>query len=188
MRGYNYWQRREAKRVAALRAREIRERNRLNLKSELARFWTHCNMLDMSHSERLARLQAFSEIIISEPERHARRFQRNRFVHGFCRRGKVCFGCGRWARIRHHIIQIQHGGSNAKENIVSLCAACHAEIHPWLKPELKPSVNNSPITPVPANSTEKPLSCSQLLTINSEKTSQGNPVPLNELVRPGDGY
>lgn len=33
----------------------------------------------------------------------------------------------------HHIIQLQHGGTNQMKNIIGLCFDCHAEIHPWLK-------------------------------------------------------
>ena len=44
-----------------------------------------------------------------------------------------CFACGGRSHVRHHIIQLQHGGSNKKRNIVRLCHDCHAEIHPWLK-------------------------------------------------------
>jgi hypothetical protein len=45
-----------------------------------------------------------------------------------------CFVCGDTERKlhQHHAIQLQHGGSNSRRNIVNLCAACHAEIHPWL--------------------------------------------------------
>lgn len=48
-----------------------------------------------------------------------------------------CFACGHvrtsdW----HHVIQIQHGGSNYLRNRVCLCADCHARVHPWL-PALK---------------------------------------------------
>jgi hypothetical protein len=46
---------------------------------------------------------------------------------------KLCFVCGLLADVRHHIIQLQNGGINAKKNVVSLCNSCHAEIHPWLK-------------------------------------------------------
>jgi HNH endonuclease len=46
----------------------------------------------------------------------------------------ACFACRTDARELHwhHVIQIQHGGSNYLRNRVALCAACHAEIHPWL--------------------------------------------------------
>lgn len=45
-----------------------------------------------------------------------------------------CFVCGTEEdRIyRHHVIQLQHGGSNTPRNVVPLCHACHREIHPWL--------------------------------------------------------
>lgn len=45
-----------------------------------------------------------------------------------------CFGCFSGDREfhRHHIIQIQHGGSNTPRNRVALCDACHSDVHPWL--------------------------------------------------------
>lgn len=48
--------------------------------------------------------------------------------------GEDCFtGCGRVAEVAHHVIQIQHGGADISENKVPLCAACHADVHPWLE-------------------------------------------------------
>lgn len=44
-----------------------------------------------------------------------------------------CFICFSPAQIRHHKIQLQNGGQNSYNNIVSLCRPCHADIHPWLK-------------------------------------------------------
>jgi hypothetical protein len=32
----------------------------------------------------------------------------------------------------HHIIQVQHGGSNTPRNLVTLCHRCHRSVHPWL--------------------------------------------------------
>lgn len=45
-----------------------------------------------------------------------------------------CFACRADGRAIewHHIIQIQHGGSNLLRNRVALCAPCHSDIHPWL--------------------------------------------------------
>lgn len=47
---------------------------------------------------------------------------------------RECFACRRTSRqfVSHHIIQIQHGGSNYARNRVSICEDCHAKIHPWL--------------------------------------------------------
>jgi len=49
-------------------------------------------------------------------------------------RARGCFACrGRSMPIAwHHVIQIQHGGSNLLRNRVALCGPCHSEIHPWL--------------------------------------------------------
>lgn len=35
----------------------------------------------------------------------------------------------------HHILQLQHGGTNNRLNFVRICGRCHAEVHPWLKKE-----------------------------------------------------
>lgn len=62
-----------------------------------------------------------------------------------------CFACRKWyAKVRHHIIGLNHGGHNGKHNIVRLCVWCHAQIHPWLqdrlhKPEpIHASADNAP--------------------------------------------
>ena len=34
--------------------------------------------------------------------------------------------------VRHHIIQLQHGGNNGRKNQIALCKNCHNAIHPWL--------------------------------------------------------
>lgn len=45
-----------------------------------------------------------------------------------------CFACrsrDRWL-YWHHVIQVQHGGSNYPRNLVALCHRCHRVVHPWL--------------------------------------------------------
>lgn len=50
------------------------------------------------------------------------------------RRFRECFACLSDAPlVRHHIIQLQHGGPRTTHNIVSICETCHARIHPWLR-------------------------------------------------------
>lgn len=34
--------------------------------------------------------------------------------------------------VRHHVIQLQHGGGDGPLNLVNICESCHAAIHPWL--------------------------------------------------------
>ena len=56
-------------------------------------------------------------------------FERRRRRH----RVGACWACAREAvLVRHHIIQIQNGGSNDNANLIRICDWCHAEIHPWL--------------------------------------------------------
>lgn len=44
-----------------------------------------------------------------------------------------CRVCGSAADVRHHVIQLQNGGTNGEQNIVNLCNTCHWKIHPWMK-------------------------------------------------------
>ena len=44
-----------------------------------------------------------------------------------------CFSCGANVQLyAHHIIEIQHGGSNTIRNQTALCFDCHQYLHPWL--------------------------------------------------------
>jgi len=47
----------------------------------------------------------------------------------------ACFLCDNASRVLHwhHLIQVQHGGSNTFRNFVALCPSCHGRVHPWLK-------------------------------------------------------
>lgn len=47
---------------------------------------------------------------------------------------EICFCCCTAGRrlYWHHVIQVQHGGSNAPRNLVHICHRCHAAVHPWL--------------------------------------------------------
>jgi 5-methylcytosine-specific restriction endonuclease McrA len=44
----------------------------------------------------------------------------------------------------HHIIQIQHGGSNDGMNRVGICHQCHRRLHPWL-PDIGPDTRQKPL-------------------------------------------
>lgn len=45
-----------------------------------------------------------------------------------------CAVCRNKAHHRHHIIQLQYGGRNIPQNIISLCRDCHKKIHIQHKP------------------------------------------------------
>ena len=47
---------------------------------------------------------------------------------------RECFACSSRATLyAHHVIEVQHGGSNTWRNKVPLCFPCHQYLHPWLK-------------------------------------------------------
>lgn len=88
-------------------------------------------------ADRVALLRAFAEIAILrpadwDPEQIRSDAQKHRLY------SESCFGCRSTSTLHwHHIIQVQHGGSNYLRNRVAICAACHADIHPWLAPGLE---------------------------------------------------
>ena len=55
-----------------------------------------------------------------------------------CPATTFCFVCGHDPDHRHHIVQIQHGGTNGAANLVWLCRPCHERIHPWMVKPLVP--------------------------------------------------
>lgn len=84
-------------------------------------------------SDRIAALRRFAEIAIVRPaDWDVQAIRGASAVHNL--RASECFVCRTeqhdlaW----HHVIQIQHGGSNLLRNRVALCGACHADVHPWL--------------------------------------------------------
>jgi hypothetical protein len=88
-------------------------------------------------SDRLALLRAFAEIAIVRPadwDFDAERAAPSHMVGSITLYAEDCFVCRREARKLnwHHVIQIQHGGSNSPRNRAAICDGCHAAIHPWL--------------------------------------------------------
>lgn len=96
-----------------------------------------------SKSATIAAIKRMGEVVLT-PSKHARTPAYNRkqyetykkFLKGY--NGFThCFACKTApAQCRHHLIWIKNGGRNHKRNIIGLCNACHAEIHPWLKKDL----------------------------------------------------
>jgi hypothetical protein len=82
----------------------------------------------------LAALKECAGIFLFKPPEWAKS-QYSRQKHYYCplRKHHKCFVCGEQAEIRHHIIQLHHGGFNERRNLVRLCRKCHKEIHPWMK-------------------------------------------------------
>jgi len=91
--------------------------------------------LDQFYSEaetdRVGALKRFAEVAIARPA-DWNPAQIRAESHAVL--GPVCFACGahRRAMVSHHIIQIQHGGSNGPRNRVTICEPCHSAVHPWL--------------------------------------------------------
>lgn len=167
------------------RERGEKRRDFLNLKSELTRFWLHCNFIDYSTVYKLKRLKQFAEVVISGSNKKSKRRRlRERFVYSNFRLERVCFACAEPATVRHHIIQLQHGGTNVATNLLPLCEECHADIHPWLKGVVNNSpknVNNRGKNADILKPSKIGKSYSRLLTIESRKRPASIAFPERDL-------
>jgi hypothetical protein len=93
--------------------------------------------------QKLTLLQTYAAIVVVLRDDHSLRQARRSFnsiKHSrFKLEGSSCWVCGNAADVRHHIIQLQHGGlMTAAKNIRFLCNSCHTEIHPWLAAPIRP--------------------------------------------------
>ncbi len=47
----------------------------------------------------------------------------------FLKEHPICVDCGESATVAHHIIRRRNGGTDDEQNLVPLCATCHAKLH-----------------------------------------------------------
>lgn len=97
----------------------------------LDQFWAEAS------TDAIGALKRFAEIAIVRPPEWDFKMARaadTRRIDGITLSATQCFACHRAAeRFQwHHVIQIQHGGSNHPRNRVALCFSCHHKVHPWL--------------------------------------------------------
>lgn len=82
--------------------------------------------------DRLALLRAYAELAIIRSVGWNPKEIRAQAGDNLLSRAE-CFACGASRECHlHHVIQIQHGGSNYLRNRVPLCELCHHAVHPWL--------------------------------------------------------
>lgn len=114
----------------------------LRLKNILVTFWDRFGGrknkgVGFAKQDKLAALIELSQVKIPYVRQQPIEVRRDDFnesktaLHPWRRFGN-CFACGAPATDRHHIVQLQNGGINSKKNLVSLCANCHGQIHPWM--------------------------------------------------------
>ena len=111
----------------------------MNYREAIDQFWDYyggkkCCGKGHDPDQKLQRLIRLSHYRIGKRRKNERgKFEKIKWKRHSLRSHPFCFICRCPAEVRHHIIQIQNGGINAKRNIVSLCRACHIKIHPWIK-------------------------------------------------------
>lgn len=107
-----------------------------NQESDLWRMWRKWSpSLDME--TKLSLLREMSTMVYDLPRpakslaKRRKKFWNRRFKL-LKLTGTECLVCGRPADVRHHVVQLQHGGANMALNMCPLCHPCHSLIHPWL--------------------------------------------------------
>ncbi len=107
----------------------IGEIRREHLSDVLNEFWQRAKEA-RSIVDRLMLLQEFAERHVF-PTVKARKV---RARHKRLREHRECWACRTpRAHVRHHVVQVQYGGTNDQDNLVALCHGCHAVVHPWLR-------------------------------------------------------
>jgi hypothetical protein len=107
---------------------------RLSATSEdaaLAFFW----MMNAKVDDRLGLLFVLGQVVINRPASWDRAVVRRDHLAAWADHASLpaCYGCGSHEKVYlHHIIGVQHGGSNGRRNQVALCFRCHQYLHPWL--------------------------------------------------------
>lgn len=97
---------------------------------------------EASTGDRIGALKRFAEIAIERPADWDYEAVRLDAPRQYARlHAETCYGCGNHDHVLnwHHIIQIQHGGSNYIRNFVAICGACHSAVHPWLPKQTRSS-------------------------------------------------
>ena len=94
----------------------------------IRRLKTERELVIEDENARLGFLRRWADVVVGRPHPGIRR--------GFWglpkRKHFGCWACGRRHDITHHIVQVQHGGTNSLTNLCRLCHACHQVVHPWL--------------------------------------------------------
>jgi len=128
-----------AARTEAMRQSKVvplaRETSTLSEKAVIDEFYAEANTPGF---DKLEILKRFAELAIERPDDwDYERVRAEADKHSL--HAKSCFGCGSQSRTLnwHHIIQIQHGGSNYLRNRVAICGPCHSAVHPWLPKETR---------------------------------------------------
>lgn len=126
-----------------------------SLSGLLHAFWASAR----SGEDKLALLRAYAEkrpTVRVARDPHAIRREHNRQRTASAWKGKRCFVCAAYASQEHHIVQIQHGGTNRPLNKVWICTPCHRQVHPFMA---QPSAD-TPIGVVPfVKGTERSVRC-----------------------------
>lgn len=126
----------------------VRRLSALDEARVLVFFWYRVGLSD----ERLALLLVLSHVVVTRPPTWSYGAIRHAHEQGHGYAGAIhltrdrCFACEGGPRLYwHHVVEVQHGGSNAARNQVPLCFDCHQYLHPWLvePPRVRPGAFES---------------------------------------------
>lgn len=100
--------------------------------------------------DRVALLRQLAGVAVQRSVDWSPALVRAEHVAGERKMADRCFCCRTGDRrlYWHHVIAIQHGGSNVRDNLVPICLRCHAAVHPWMdgaKPDRRRTSWSSPL-------------------------------------------
>jgi 5-methylcytosine-specific restriction endonuclease McrA len=104
-------------------------------KKPLDEFWADFYAAQTAKG-RLNVLRRMANVRLNHPKEYKVRrlkFNKSKRKCGLRVGSKPCELCGsERATQRHHVILLVNGGPNQRRNLIALCHACHADIHPWM--------------------------------------------------------
>lgn len=126
----------------ARRSELVQQLSRMSEAHALNVFWAFVSQPNIGTPERLSALFMCSVVTIQRPPEwdraairraHEQQSSQTSTIQPDHRRCFACEASHTGPLYRHHIVEIQNGGSNSARNQVPLCFDCHQFIHPWLR-------------------------------------------------------
>lgn len=100
-------------------------------KGRLNGFWFYTPESPAARLEKLIEISNFCSRKATPRDLFTKRRSFNKNKYKLLQLSK-CYVCKEKANHRHHLVQLQNGGTNIKNNLVGLCEECHAKVHPFM--------------------------------------------------------
>lgn len=113
------------------RKSKAKRRRYSKYKARLDLFWSQTPSSPQARHKKLRDIAKFVSNKATARDLYVKRRSFESKKYGLLKLDK-CYVCKEKAVHRHHLIQLQYGGTNIKKNLVGLCELCHTTIHPFM--------------------------------------------------------